>query len=164
MYLVSACLAGVNCRYDGDNYLVPKIKKMVNSGKAIPLCPEVIAGFGIPRPCCEIVIENEEKKVFNEKGEELTDKFKKGAQKVLKIAKILDVNQAILKSKSPSCGYNYIYDGTFSGKLKKDTGITAKKLADNNIEIYTENNYDWSFLYRWFNEKITTINCYELNY
>ena len=138
-YLVSACLAGVNCRYDGSNNINSKVKKLVNEGKALPICPEVMAGLGIPRPMCEIKIyKNDEKSVINENGLELTSNFKEVAKKCLKLAEIMDIKKAILKSKSPSCGSKYIYDGTFSGNLIKGKGITAEYLSEKGIDIFTE--------------------------
>ena len=140
MFLVSACLAGVNCRYDGSNNQNKIVSKLVNDGKAIPVCPEVIAGLNIPRPCCEIKKnENNQKIVVNELGQDLTAEFIESAHKCLEIVKTLDINKAILKAKSPSCGYGQIYDGTFSGNLIKGNGITAELLTQNSIKIYTEN-------------------------
>ncbi len=138
MYLVSACLAGIKCRYDGTHYEIDYVKELLNSGEAIPICPEVIAGLGIPRVSCEILIENNEKKVINKSGKDLTAKFYNAAQKCVKFVKLFDIDKAILKSKSPSCGKKNIYDGSFSGNLIKGKGITAELLAENNIKIFSE--------------------------
>lgn len=141
MYLVSSCLAGINCRYNGSNSVDEDIKKLVEEGKAIPVCPEVFSGLKIPRQCCEIVICNGEKKVLTEDGKDLTKEFLEGAKKTLDIAKILNVEKAILQSRSPSCGYGTIYDGTFTGNLIEGYGFTAKLLEKEGIKIYTENNF-----------------------
>jgi uncharacterized protein YbbK (DUF523 family) len=142
MIIVSSCLIGINCRYNGTNSKIEAIEKMVVAGKAMPLCPEVLGGLDIPRPCCEIAVNNDStKSVVNENGEDFTLFFKKGAKKTLEIAKILKVETAILKAKSPSCGYGKIYDGTFRGKLKEGNGLTADLLSKNNINIYNEDNF-----------------------
>jgi uncharacterized protein YbbK (DUF523 family) len=151
MYLVSACLAGINCRYDGGNTENEVIAEMVRKGEAIPVCPEQLAGLPTPRICCEIVsntkeqqaasiaLNNESRKVMNKDGLDLTKEFEDGAEKTLAIAKSSNITKAILKSKSPSCGCGIIYDGTFSGKLIPGNGVTAELLLKNGIEVYTEN-------------------------
>ena len=143
MYLVSACLAGVNCRYDGKNSRNTVICELVKEGKAIAICPEQLAGLETPRVSCEIIIDkNENKKVISKNGKDLTEKFALGAEKVLAMAKVIGIKKAILKSKSPSCGYGLIHDGTFSGQLIKGTGLTAELLIKNDIEVCSENNLD----------------------
>lgn len=140
MYLVSACLAGVNCRYDGKNSENKWICELVKVGQAIAVCPEQLAGLSTPRISCEIVIdEMVDKKVISKDGQDLTEKFVLGAEKTLAIAKAMGIKKAILKSKSPSCGCGLIHDGTFSGKLIEGAGLTAELLIKNDIEVYTEN-------------------------
>jgi uncharacterized protein YbbK (DUF523 family) len=139
MYLVSSCLAGVNCRYNGGNSENKVVVELVKKGLAIPICPEQLAGLPTPRPSCEIVIDNlGQSKVLSSDGEDFTKAFVEGAEKTLEIAKIIGAKKAILQSKSPTCGYGCIYDGTFSGKLKKGNGLAAELLMSNGIEIYTE--------------------------
>lgn len=139
MYLVSACLAGINCRYDGKNSENKAIVDLVKQGKAIPVCPEQLGGLPTPRVSCEIVIdEMGDKKVVSKEKKDFTKHFIKGAEETLKIAKYTGIKKAILKSKSPSCGCGCIYDGTFSGKLIKGNGLTAELLIKNGIEVYTE--------------------------
>lgn len=139
MYLVSACLAGVNCRYNGSNSTDPFIEKLVKEGKAIAICPEQLAGLPTPRACCEIVIDNNgTKKIMSKDGQDFTKEFIDGAEKTLAIAKIINAEKAILQSRSPSCGYSLIYDGTFSGNLKEGIGFTAELLVENGIKVYTE--------------------------
>ncbi|GMQ56066.1 DUF523 domain-containing protein [Vallitalea sediminicola] len=143
MYLVSACLAGINCRYDGGNTENETIKKMVKEGKAIAVCPEQLAKLPIPRACCEIIIDDDgNKKVMSTDGKDFTEEYKKGAVKTLEICRTRDISEAILQSRSPSCGYGLIYDGTFSGKRIKGEGLTAELLTKNNIRIFTESDID----------------------
>ena len=143
MYLVSACLAGVNCRYDGKNSKNKVICELVKAGQAIAICPEQLAGLETPRVSCEIVIEkNGNKKVISKNGQDLTEKFALGAEKALAIAKVIGIKKAILKSKSPSCSCGLIHDGTFSGQLINGTGLTAELLIKNDIEVCSENDLD----------------------
>lgn len=139
MYLVSACLAGVNCRYNGTNSVDPFIEKLVKEGKALPVCPEQLAGLPTPRACCEIVIDHiGTRKILTKDGQDFTKEFLEGAEKTLAIAKIINAKKAVLQSRSPSCGYSLIYDGTFSGNLKEGIGFTAELLVQNGIKVYTE--------------------------
>lgn len=142
MFLVSACLAGINCRYDGKSLAIPEIEKLVKNGKAITICPEVIAGLTIPRDSCEIMETNVgQRKVINKEGKDFTAFFRDGAQKTLDIAKIIGIKTVILKSKSPSCGCGQVYDGEFNGTLKKGNGFTADLLLDNGIKVYNEESF-----------------------
>ncbi|MFW6287708.1 MAG: DUF523 domain-containing protein, partial [bacterium] len=103
MYIVSACLAGINCRYNGSNTENKVIKKLVEEGKAIPVCPEVLGGLDIPRDPCEIISgENGKRRVINKRGKDVTEEFTKGAEKTLEIARIIEASAAILQSRSPS--------------------------------------------------------------
>lgn len=144
-YIVSACLAGLECRYDGGHKENACIKKLVSSGKAIPVCPEQIGGLSIPRPPAEISggtgvdVLNGRAKVINSKGKDVTSHFIKGAFQVLRLARMLDCRRAILKEKSPSCGSGKIYDGNFKGKLREGRGVTAALLEQEGIEVVSEN-------------------------
>lgn len=139
MYLVSSCLAGINCRYDGKNNLNKKVLDLVEAGKAIPVCPEVLGGLDTPRDPSEIIVDEEgNRRVVTEKGKDLTAEFKLGAEKTLKIAKIVEAKKAILQQRSPSCGSKKIYDGTFSGTLVNGRGLTAELLIAEGIEVLTE--------------------------
>ncbi|MPW27197.1 DUF523 domain-containing protein [Alkalibaculum sp. M08DMB] len=133
--IVSACLAGCNCRYNGKNSKVKEIEELVNKGKAITVCPEVLGGLQIPRKPCEIQENIKSFCIVNEKGEDLTKAFLKGAQKTLELAQKTDPPEIILKSKSPSCGYGQVYDGTFTGTLRKGNGVTAEILYQNGFNI-----------------------------
>ncbi|WP_097026861.1 DUF523 domain-containing protein [Clostridium peptidivorans] len=143
MYLVSSCLAGVNCRYNGGNSENKVMLKLVKEGKAIAVCPEQLGGLPTPRVPCEIIIDkNGNKKIVNREGKDLTKEFMEGAEKTLAIAKDKGIKRAILKSKSPSCGCGLVYDGTFSGTLVKGNGLTAELLIKNGFEVYTENDLE----------------------
>jgi uncharacterized protein YbbK (DUF523 family) len=141
MIIVSACLAGIKCRYDGKDNLVPEIQKMVLEGKALPLCPEELGGLPTPRISCEIRKINGRNSVVSEKGEDLTREFQTGVDKVAKIAQILDCKTAILKSRSPSCGSDQIYDGSFSGKLIPGKGLCAAALKEQGVQLFNEENF-----------------------
>jgi uncharacterized protein YbbK (DUF523 family) len=137
MILVSACLAGINCRYDGKNNANQRIIDLVKQGLAVPVCPEQLGGLSTPRPPAEIVSGN----VVNIHGDDVSHNFQKGAEETLKIAKLLNCNKAILKQRSPSCGCGRIYDGTHSGSVKDGNGITTDLLLLNGIQILTEEDF-----------------------
>lgn len=135
--LVSSCLLGVDCRYCGTGFKQDEIIKLKENYILIPVCPEQLGGLPTPREPVEIVSDRVVDKYCND----LTMSFEKGAQEVLKIAKLLEVKTAILKANSPSCGCGQIYDGTFSGTLTKGNGVTANRLLEAGFEIYNENNF-----------------------
>lgn len=141
--LISACLLGVNCRYDGAGKLIDEIDKLKEIYNLIPVCPEVYGGLETPRESAEIIDE----KVINRKGEDVSENFTKGANETLHLAKLYNCKYAILKERSPSCGFEEVYDGTFSGNLVKGNGITAELLSKNGIKIIGESEID-SFLKR----------------
>lgn len=136
--LISACLLGINCRYDGGENLIKEIEKLKERYNLIPVCPEIFGGLSTPREPAEII----DGKVINRRGEDVTENFVKGAKETLYLAKLFNCKYAILKERSPSCGYGKIYDGTFSGKLVDGNGITAELLAKNGIEIIGESQID----------------------
>ncbi|MBS4537980.1 DUF523 domain-containing protein [Clostridium sp. D2Q-11] len=139
MYLISACLVGVNCKYNGKNSENKKLMEFVKNNKSILVCPEQLGGLSTPRLPVEIVDRVDDKKIVRDKlGKDVTKEFYKGAEETLKIAKFFDAEVAILKAKSPSCGYGKIYDGSFYGRLIEGKGITAELLEKNGIKIYTE--------------------------
>lgn len=139
--LVSACLAGFECRYDGKSNTEPDIVRLVRDGKALPVCPEQLGGLMTPRSPAEVKTKNGLAGVYNAEGIDVTEWFKKGALKTLKIAKFYDIRTAILKSKSPSCGVGRIYSGDFSRRLVCGDGITAKLLKDNGINVISDDEY-----------------------
>ena len=132
--LVSACLLGINCKWDGTSSKNEKILKLAKNFILIPVCPEILGGLPTPRERAE----QKGKRVVTKSGKDVTKYFEKGAKEVLKIAKILKIKKAILKQKSPSCGCGKIYDGTFSGKLIRGDGVTARLLKENKIQVFSE--------------------------
>lgn len=143
MYLVSSCLAGVNCRYNGSNSEDKVVADLVKEGKAVAICPEIIAGLPSPRPSCELSEDSEGNiAVISDKGEDFTEEFVKGSEMALEIAEILGIRKAILQSRSPTCGCGLIYDGKFSGKLIEGNGLFAELLIKSGIEVCTEDNLD----------------------
>ena len=138
MIIVSACLAGVRCRYNGEGYGIEKIMQLISQGMALPVCPEQLGGLPTPRPPAEIL----NGRVITREGSDLTEFFQKGAQEVLRLAELVNCTQAILKARSPSCGYGQIYDGTFSKTLICGNGILAEMLSRKGIRICTEETFD----------------------
>ena len=134
--LVSACLLGVNCRYNG----VPKedraVKELLNREDItlIPVCPEQSGGLPTPRTPSERKGDG----VFSSEGEERTETFIRGAQEALRLAKLYGCEAAILKERSPSCGNKEIYDGSFSGTVVPGEGVTAELLQQNGVKVFGE--------------------------
>jgi len=141
MYLISSCLAGVRCRYDGSDNGDDEIIEFMKEGDCIIACPEVLGGLDTPRVPCEILNVDGEKHVVNREGKDLTEEFMDGAHRTLEICRAAGVTAAILKFRSPSCGFGRVYDGTFSGELVEGNGLAADLLHKNGIKIYSENNW-----------------------
>ena len=133
-FLVSSCLLGCACRYDGKSKAHPAVLSLMEAHTLIPVCPEIYGGLPTPRPPSEIVGE----RVVNSLGGDVTDAYVRGAKETLRLAKQSGCKAAILKAKSPSCGKGKIYDGSFSGLLRDGDGVTAALLAENGIAVYTE--------------------------
>lgn len=153
MILVSGCLCGINCKYNGGNNLNEKVLKLLQEGKAIPVCPEQLGGQQTPRVAHEIidgdgakVLEGLARVKGTDVEDDVTEEFIKGAMETLNIAKAVDAHIAILKARSPSCGKGIIYDGTFSGNKRTGNGVTTELLLKNNIKVYTEEELDKFFL------------------
>jgi uncharacterized protein YbbK (DUF523 family) len=134
MIVVSACLAGIPCRWDCGSKPHPKAAALVREGKAIPLCPEQLGGLATPRPPSEI----RGGRVVSKTGADVTEVFEKGARIVLDVALRNGCAEAILKARSPSCGPGFVYDGTFSGVIVPGDGITARLLKANGIRVRSE--------------------------
>lgn len=132
--LVSACLAGVNCKYDGGNNENEKVIELIRNGNIILVCPEQLGGLPTPRVSAERLNE----RVVTKDNHDVTEEYNRGASEVLKLAKKLNIKKAILKSRSPSCGKDKIYDGTFSHTLTNLDGVTAELLRKNGIEVLNE--------------------------
>lgn len=144
MILVSACLLGINCKYNGDNNKNEKIEEYLKDKKFILVCPEQLGGMSTPRHPSEIIYLDEydviegKTSVINNKKSDVTKQFKKGALETLKIANIYGCKKAILKDGSPSCGSSFIYDGTFTGKKVNGSGVTTTLLRKNSIKVISE--------------------------
>lgn len=142
--LVSACLAGFPCRYDGKPQTDPEIAALVKCGKALAFCAECSGGLPTPRTPAQIVggsgedVLDGRARVIAFDGTDRTDvtePFVEGARNALKAAKRIGAKSAVLKSNSPSCGCGVIYDGSFSGAKKPGNGVTAALLIRNGIEV-----------------------------
>lgn len=138
MILVSACLAGINCKYNGKNNYNEKIFNMVKEGRAIPVCAEQMGGLTTPRLPSEIKYINGKRYVINSNNIDVTQEFEKGADEILKLAKSMNIKKAILKARSPSCGIGKIYSGNFDRTLVDGNGVLADLLLNNDIEVITE--------------------------
>jgi uncharacterized protein YbbK (DUF523 family) len=134
--IISACLCGHVCRYDGGRLDYPRLEALVVSGLAVPVCPELLGGLTTPRAPCELI----QGGAFTSDGKDLSDMFMRGASRVLDIARVHRIRTAILKDRSPSCGTSHIYDGTFSGRLISGMGLTALLLWRNGFTLFNENN------------------------
>ena len=132
--LCSACLLGIKCRYDGKSKEDKKVLALAKKEFLIPVCPEQLGGLPTPRESSE----RKGDKVFTKSGKDIVGALKRGAEEVLKLAKLFNAKEAIFKQKSPSCGCGEIYDGTFSGKIIKGDGITTELLKKNGIKVITE--------------------------
>ena len=135
--LISACLIGVSCRYDGktkplDEKILIKLKEKHH---LIPICPEIMGGLPTPRIPAEIT---GDRRVLRRDGADITAEYEKGSHEALRLAEFFGCTTAILKARSPSCGRDEIYDGTFSGTLTEDDGITAALFRQNGIRIIRE--------------------------
>jgi uncharacterized protein YbbK (DUF523 family) len=129
--LVSACLLGKNCKYNGGNNLNQGVLEFIEGHEIIGVCPEQLGGLSTPRLPAEIV----DGVVTNKEGVSVDAQFRKGAQEALAVALENKVDLAILQSRSPSCGVKEIYDGSFSGKKIKGQGVFAKLLSARGIKV-----------------------------
>ncbi|WAW15391.1 DUF523 domain-containing protein [Peptostreptococcus equinus] len=133
--LVSSCLLGQDCKYNGKNNYSKNVMDYIKGHEIISVCPEVMGGLPIPRVPAEIVNDI----VIDKNGKNVNDQFVLGTERAYKLAEENSIDLAILKAKSPSCGYKEIYDGTFSGKLIEGNGLFAKKLIENGYKVMNEN-------------------------
>ena len=129
--MVSACLLGSNCKYDGGNNESEALHRFVTGHEVIPICPEVLGGLSIPRIPAEIV--NGE--VVNREGKSVDREFREGARKALDLAFTHRPDLIVLQSRSPSCGVNEVYDGTFSGKRIPGMGVFAKAASEAGFRV-----------------------------
>lgn len=136
--LVSACLIGQPCRYDGSSIPVEWVMDLVAQGRAIPFCPEIAGGLPTPRPPCEL----RQGRVVDRDGIDRTDAFLRGAEQGLALARLAGCAGAVLKARSPSCGFGQVYDGTFAGLLTPGNGLFAELLLAHGIPVRTEFDQD----------------------
>lgn len=129
--LVSACLLGENCKYSGGNNYDPAVSALAERYELVPVCPEQLGGLPTPRVPSERVGD----KVLTRDGRDVTEAFRLGAQRALETALAQGVKQALLQERSPSCGCETVYDGTFSGVLVPGQGVTAQLLREHGVEI-----------------------------
>jgi uncharacterized protein YbbK (DUF523 family) len=144
LIIVSACLAGVKCRYDGKPIENRLIQNLVSKRLAIPLCPEVLGGRPVPRVPCEITggtavqVLDKTAYVRDKNGKDVTEEVLDGVKSVIKAVTRMNVTAVILKTKSPTCGKGRIYDGTFTGKMIDGNGVLTAALLKEGIKVYTE--------------------------
>ena len=146
--LLSACLAGRACRYDGSDNQDSRLETLVSGGRAVLVCPEEDGGLGTPRPPAEIVggqgrdVLEGSARVVTRDGRDVTDAYLRGARVALDRARETGATAAVLKARSPSCGKGCIYDGTFSRSARSGDGVTAALLRANGIQVVTEEELD----------------------
>ena len=134
MILVSACLLGCVCRYDGQSKPHPLAQELAKRGLAVPVCPEQLGGLSTPRNPSE---RRGDRVVMND-GRDVTAEYRRGAEEALRLARLYGCTAAVLKERSPSCGKGRIYDGTFTGTLTAGDGVTAELLTAGGIKVYGE--------------------------
>ena len=132
--LISACLLGVCCRYDGESKPIMQTFALMERYHLIPVCPEQLGGLPTPREPSE----RQGDAVRAKSGADVTAQYRRGAEQALHLARLYGCRAAVLKERSPSCGSGEIYDGTFSGCLTPDDGVTAALLKENGIAVYGE--------------------------
>ena len=132
--LVSACLLGVRCRYDGKSKPHPAVERLMEQHTLIPVCGEILGGLPTPR----VSAERQGERVVTADGCDVTAAYRRGAEEVLRLAERYGCTAAVLKERSPSCGSGRIYDGTFTGTLTDGWGVTAELLRDHGICVIGE--------------------------
>jgi uncharacterized protein YbbK (DUF523 family) len=136
--VISACLAGSCCRYDGSSAPLSCLNELAEVFELIALCPEQLGSLPSPRPCAELVAG----RVLTKDGSDLTEAFLKGARTSLSLARAQGCRAALLMERSPSCGSTCVYDGTFSGTLVEGEGIFASLLREQGFSLYTPKTID----------------------
>lgn len=142
--LLSACLAGRACRFDGSDNRDDRVARLIAEGRAVLVCPEEEGGLGTPRPPAEIVggdghdVLAGRARVVTKAGVDVTDEYVRGAEIALAKARSSGATQAVLKARSPSCGKGCVYDGTFTRTPSIGDGVTAALLQENGIEVVSD--------------------------
>lgn len=132
--LVSACLLGVPCRYDGQSKAHPLARALCEKHHVVPVCGEIFGGLPTPRPPAEI----QGDRVVTRDGRDVTEAYRRGAEAAAQLARLTGAQAAVLKERSPSCGSGAVYDGTFSGVLTEGWGITAALLRQQGLQVVGE--------------------------
>ncbi len=135
MKIVSACLAGVRCGYDGEARKCPKVVRLVRAGKAVPVCPEQLGGLSTPRPASE---RQRDGRVVTVDGIDVTAQFARGAKEAVRLAELIGCEEAIVKARSPMCGSGRIYDGSFSQTLIDGDGVFVGELKKRGVKVLTD--------------------------
>lgn len=132
--MISACLLGCCCRYDGASKPHPLAAELAQRYDLVPVCPEQLGGLPTPRPPAE----RQGDRVMTRDGRDVTEAYRRGGEEALRLCRLLGCEAAVLKERSPSCGYGSIHDGTFSGGLTAGNGVAAQMLAAEGIPVYGE--------------------------
>lgn len=132
--LVSACLLGARCRYDGASKPLPGLERLLDAVDPVPVCPEQLGGLPTPRTPAERCGD----RVVTRDGTDVTAQYERGAQEALRLAQLTGCTLALLKEKSPSCGCGRIYDGTHTGTLTGGNGVAAELLLQNGVCVFGE--------------------------
>jgi uncharacterized protein YbbK (DUF523 family) len=149
MRVVSACLVGINCRYNGTSRRIPKLIKELKEGKVLPLCPELLGGLPTPRPACGILggtgedVLTGKATVIGRNGKDFTKKFVKGAREFLRITKELEIKEVVSKKTSPSCSVGKVWqmsreNGKLRNRLVESDGVLTVLLKQNGIKVISE--------------------------
>ncbi len=134
MIVVSACLAGVCCRYDGGHAAHQLVIELLRRSKALPLCPEQLGGLPTPRK----PYERRRDRIISQEGKDATGHFVRGAKEALRLARLMGCTAALLKSRSPSCGVDLIYDGEFTGTLVAGQGVFTELLRAHGFSVQSD--------------------------
>lgn len=132
--LISACLMGVHCRYDGGGKTLPELEALMRLAQLVPICPEIMGGLTTPRTPAERVGE----RVLMRDSTDVTEAFIRGGCEACRLAKLYGARIAVLKERSPSCGSSKIYDGSFSGRIVHGWGVAAEMLREDGLRVFGE--------------------------
>lgn len=132
--MISACLLGARCRYDGAAKPQEWVNKLAEKHTLVPICPEQLGGLPTPR----VPSERRGERVMSKIGTDVTEQYRRGAEEALRLYQLLGCEAAVLKERSPSCGRGEIYDGSFTGTLISGDGVTAERFAAEGIPVYGE--------------------------
>lgn len=136
--LISACLLGCRCRYDGASKPLARAAELAERHTLVPVCPEQLGGLATPRPPAE----RQGDRVVTREGADVTAQYRRGAEEALRLCRLFDCQAAVLKERSPSCGCGAVYDGTFTGTLTAGDGVTAELLRAAGVPVYGESRLD----------------------